>query len=284
MINIILQGRLGNHLFMYAVGRYLALKHGTNLRFFISEEDEKLGVIEHHLKRFNIAPVGLSTKFHKEKNDESSEFIKKLGKRFYQERTWKFNPQVLEFPNDITLYGLFQSESYFKSIERIIREELSFKPADYGERWQRIKADIEGHQSVSIHVRRGDYVNLPIHNICTPTYFSKAIGYIKSKVEDPKFYVFSDDVTWCAQQPEFRDFTIVDIPGASDNAVIDLQLMTLCKHHINSNSTYSWWGAWLNSNVDKIVTVPERWFNNPPLNKEAMQSTVLENWVKIPVE
>lgn len=282
MINVVLQGRLGNHLFIYAACRRLALKHNAQLRFFISPEDYQAGIIRDQLAAFNIVPTVISTRFHIEKNTNSA-YFKELVSNSYSERRWSFNPDVYQLPDDITLYGLFQSEKYFEEIEHTIREELSFKPRFVSEKWQEYRQQISQKNAVSVHVRRGDYVGLKMHNICTPKYFANGMKYMRSKLDSPEFFIFSDDIEWCRQQAEFNGCNFVAVEGADNDATLDLELMSLCSHHINSNSTYSWWGSWLNPAKDKIITVPERWFAHPALNEEAMRDTVIDNWIRLPV-
>ena len=283
MINAILQGRLGNHLFIYAACRRLALKHNAQLRFFISPEDYQQGTVQQHLSAFNIAPVIVSTRFHAEKHVKDSPFIKEVLKKAYKEKYWAFNPAVLHLPDNLMMYGYFQSEKYFKDVEHIIREELSFKERFVSDTWQAYRHKIKQSNSVSVHVRRGDYIGLKTHEVCTKKYFSDAIRYLRDNTESPEFFIFSDDVDWCRQQTEFSGCQFVAVEGADTDATLDLELMSLCKHNIGSNSSYSWWGAWLNTNPDKIVVVPERWFNAGNVDREAMRDTVIADWIRLPV-
>jgi hypothetical protein len=166
--------------------------------------------------------------------------------------------------------GYFQSEKYFADCTEEIRKEFQFKE----------KLQAPDGNAVAIHIRRGDYVKFSnIHLVCTPAYYEKAIAYIQSRVEIPVFYVFSEDLEWVRQNISipsnsvFVDYNPV-LPSSRD-----MQLMSLCKHQIISNSSYSWWAAWLNRNSGKIVIAPDRWFADG-----GETDIYLDNFVKIETE
>jgi hypothetical protein len=145
-----------------------------------------------------------------------------------------------------------------------------------------MKAAITAANAVSVHVRRGDYISNPsaqhFHGTCGLDYYKKAVELILSKVNDPHFFIFSDDVKWVADNfmKEIRA-TIVDINDGS-SAVKDMQLMSACKHHIIANSSFSWWGAWLGSNADKIVIGPRQWFADAAVDTG---SVLPDSWYKL---
>lgn len=118
--------------------------------------------------------------------------------------------------------------------------------------------------SVSVHIRRGDYLlrkHSKIHGLCSLEYYLQAIQFIKSKSKDPVFYFFSDDIPWARENFCNPSYKFVDCNSGS-NSCLDLYLMSQCKHNIIANSTFSWWGAWLNRNKEKIVVAPSVWFND----------------------
>jgi hypothetical protein len=121
-------------------------------------------------------------------------------------------------------------------------------------------SEITGNNSVSIHVRRGDYAGAKEFDVCSVNYFKNAVDYISGLVENPDYYVFSDDIEWTRKNFEFLGkYTMVDNSRYKNFDYFDLYLMTKCKHNIISNSTFSWWGAWLNQNRNKIIICPEKW-------------------------
>jgi hypothetical protein len=158
----------------------------------------------------------------------------------------------------LTFYrGGWHSELYFKDDSSQVRQLFSF-PAVSDKEFARVADMISRSESVSLHIRRGDYVGLSeFQNICTDDYYRKSIDYIRGKLDAPTFFVFSDDVDYIRKK--FGDdpsFVIVDV-NSGENSWRDMSLMSMCKHNIIANSTFSWWGAWLNRNPAKIVIHPK---------------------------
>jgi hypothetical protein len=182
--------------------------------------------------------------------------------------------EIPDYPNrNILLYGYFQSEKYFKDYEDEVRNLFMSYDVELSDE---IKGLLENENTCSIHVRRGDYLNSPNHH---PTqsmnYYMKAI---KKMPKDSVFLVFSDDIEWCKQNfpdvPEKFKF----IEGNKDYE--DLYIMSHCKNNIICNSTFSWWGAWLNRNENKVVVAPGVWFG-PALASHDTKDLYCENWIKI---
>jgi hypothetical protein len=223
-------GGLGNQMFQYAFGFALAKRKKTNLSLDISS-----------LKKF-VTPRIFEL-------DQLCITRGNIGQKPLLAKIPKIGNRLKSFLNYFDDY--FQSEKYFADCTENIRKEFQFKN----------KLQIPDGNTVAIHIRRGDYVKLAdIHLVCTPAYYENAIDYVQSEIENPVFYVFSEDLEWVKQN--------ISIPG---NSVFvdynhnlpssrDMQLMSLCKHQIISNSSYSWWAAWLNQNPGKIVVAPDRWF------------------------
>lgn len=187
---------------------------------------------------------------------------------------------------DKFVFGFFQSENNFKSVSDIIRAELKVKDAP-SEANQKMIAQIQQDNSVCLHIRRGDYLNPRWKNlqVCTFEYYNNAINEILDKVQNPVFYVFSnthDDLEWIRDNYHFHDKTAnreiklvyVDL---SNPDYEELRLMYNCKHFIISNSTFSWWGAWLSDNKNKIVCAPTRW----NLAVENDGNIYVPDWLKI---
>lgn len=273
MIVVQLIGGLGNQLFQYAAAKALALETKQKLCIDISQfESYKLH--NYALNHFNII-----SKVYKKPN----RYLKKI-KSFYQKNVsykevdFGYNPDLINLKcNTIFLEGYFQSEKYFIKYEKEIRKDFEVITT-LKKVTQDTIAKIESVNSVSIHIRRGDYLNNPLHNTSKDEYYNKALEIIENKITNPVFFVFSDDMSWVKENFSTKQETIfIDFNDASTNFE-DLKLMAACKHNIIANSSFSWWGAWLNKNPDKIVIAPKLWFNDDSINTNDIIPT---SWVKI---
>ncbi len=192
----------------------------------------------------------------------------------YHESTCNFDPEVLT-REPAYLTGYFQSEIYFKEIEDKVREAFTFKPVIFEklsegrkEKIRRYQDKIEQSLSVSLHIRRGDYLasSEVYGGNCTEEYYTRAIALIREKYPEAVFFVFSNDDAWTRDWiagifPNDESFVIVE-GTAEEEGYLDMYLMSRCRHHILANSSFSWWGAYLNPSKDKTVIAPARWFNN----------------------
>lgn len=191
----------------------------------------------------------------------------------YQEADCKFDAQVLQ-RDPAYLTGYFQSEKYFADIADQVREAFSFSERIWDgldekltKRITAYRAQIQGTQAVALHIRRGDYLNVPelYGGICTETYYAKAVSLMKEKAPGAAFYVFSNDILWAkewAKHQESEQNPFVVIEGTNeDTGYLDLLLMSECRHYILANSSFSWWGAWLGKAEDKCVIAPAVWQN-----------------------
>lgn len=169
----------------------------------------------------------------------------------------QYDPSVLELDN-VYLDGYWSSFDYFAGIEDDLRREYTFKQP-LVDRNVSVARQIADTNSVSIHVRRGDYLKYPdIYEMLTADYYRRAIKRISETVSNPKFFCFSNDIEWC--KSSFYSEEIEYIDWNTSAGYIDMQLMSMCKHNIVANSTFSIWAAWLNNNADKVVLRPERYF------------------------
>ena len=183
-----------------------------------------------------------------------------------------YHPELLEF-EDMYLTGYFACEKYYADILYDLREKIQFPPSSNP--LNREMADrMRNKNSVSVHVRRGDYLNpenvTMFGNICTDAYYQNAIDFVKSILPDAHFYFFSDDVSYVKKRFPGDDYTIVDINHGRDS-FYDMWLMSNCKHNICANSTFSFWGARLNSNENKIMIRPPIQKNSQVFVKEEME-------------
>ncbi|WP_025749559.1 alpha-1,2-fucosyltransferase [Priestia megaterium] len=182
---------------------------------------------------------------------------------YYSQDQFKYLSEIFQLDN-VYLDGYWQSEKYFQGIKEVIRKEFKFKGEPNPKNIEMVKL-MRGSNSVSIHFRRGDYISNPdaykVHGgITTIHYYENAVKEIKSKVKEPKFFIFSDDIKWVKENFKLEDAFFIDWNTGSES-YRDIELMSNCKHNIIANSTFSWWGAWLNKNKNKIVIAPNQWFN-----------------------
>lgn len=174
---------------------------------------------------------------------------------------YNFDKTLLQHNSGLNIYwGGWHSEKYYQFIEQNIRSLFRFNFNSLNTKSLDLKGRLDKCESVSLHVRRGDYVNKYNKNIfgdvCSIEYYYKAINYIRVRVQNPIFVIFSDDIEWVRKNIKLENCIFVDWNHGKDSWQ-DMCLMSLCKHNINANSTFSWWGGWLNSNLDKIVIVPK---------------------------
>lgn len=182
----------------------------------------------------------------------------------YTDRPYQFCSDVYQSSKPY-LMGDWLSTEYFKDIKESILETYTFH--DVSSRNITLSKELHQCSSVSVHIRRGDYLKLPNYCVCDENYYKSSIKQVLSSVENPVFYVFSNEPSWCENfMKQFGiNFKIVDWNQGKDSYQ-DMYLMTQCKHNIIANSTFSWWGAWLNQNPDKIVIAPKTWFRNNDYN------------------
>ena len=191
-------------------------------------------------------------------------------------------PEVADIPskNGFIFYlGCWQSEKYFECIKEYVRGVFSFDESMLSFQCRDVLYEIRKSNSISIHIRRGDYLDSEykelFSKICTIGYYNKAIGYMQEKVVEPHFFVFSTDISWVEENIEIPNVFFVDCNHGND-AWQDMYLMSQCKHNVIANSTFSWWGAWLNTNQDKIVVSPPYF-----LNTEKHSDIVPDSWITI---
>lgn len=284
MIIAELSGGLGNQMFQYALARVMSLKNDDDEYVFdlSGYTDQKNGDTQrdYELDIFNIEAIECSTHDKIRLGDENP-IIKSINRllgtslnanpsTLVKEVDHIFHPEILRRTGDLYLRGFWQTEKYFDTIRGILLQDFKFSRR-ISPKSKQLRLKIEENNSISIHVRRGDYVSNPItnkyHGTCSPTYYQKASSLIAKKVVDPIFYVFSDDPGWCKKNIKLAGKTIFVTHNRGKKSWEDMFLMSKCKHNIIANSSFSWWGAWLNSNPDKIVIAPKNWIvgqNNMP--------------------
>lgn len=199
-------------------------------------------------------------------------------KTHYFEPTYHYNRGLYDLKSDYYLEGYWQTEKYFIDIQEEIRNDFIFKEFTDQKNIDLLNK-IENEESVSIHVRKGpDYKKSITIGTCEIDYYNKAVDLIKEIIKNPRFYVFTDNKEWVKEMFQHFEYTLVDWnPVSGSSNYLDMQLMSHCKHNIIANSSYSWWGAWLNTNPDKVVIGPRRWFNK--INSHFDSSDILpDKW------
>lgn len=282
MIITKITGGLGNQLFQYAAGRALAEYHQTELKLDITDfSDYKIRNFDldsFHPKytfadKEEIKPF-TNRSFFQKIRDRSAPFAQR---RFNREAFFHYDTNFFKYTPPLYIKGYWQSEKYFINYKEFIKKELLFREKVIKNIKDKVISS-GGKTPVSIHIRKGDYQNadaLHMHGILKNTYYKNAIAYINQKVINPEFYIFSDSVSLLKQDAFFKDFLIVS-DNISHNHFEDLYLMSQCKHNIIANSSFSWWGAWLNNNPDKIVIAPKNWFNKGPKDTQDLYP---EGWI-----
>ena len=293
MIIIQVAGGLGNQLQQYALYRKF-VRLGVEARLDLSWFDKVHAAEKEQMRGKDIIPVvtrrelelryfdrlvfETCTKEEKETLIGADNILGKLRRKLMPftihkfEESKMYHPELLEF-EDMYLIGYFACEKYYADILYDLREKIQFPPSSNP--LNREMADrMRNENSVSVHVRRGDYLNpenvTMFGNICTDAYYQNAIDFVKRVIPDAHFYFFSDDVSYVKKRFPGDDYTIVDINHGRDS-FYDMWLMSNCKHNICANSTFSFWGARLNSNENKIMIRPTIQKNSQVFVKEEME-------------
>jgi hypothetical protein len=269
-------GGLGNQMFQYAVGRAISAERGDSFKLDISGFANYSLHQGFELQRIFNCPVQIAAEsdvrqilgwqflpiIRKIIKHSSLVLIRKSG--YIVEPYFHYWPEITKIPKDCYLTGYWQSEKYFKKSSSLIRVDFTFNyPL---ENYNAELADqIDQVNAVSLHVRRGDYVNnaktSATHGLCSLDYYRAAIQHIIKQVENPHFFVFSDDIAWVKNNLKIDSpHQFVD-HNSGEESYNDMRLMSLCKHNIIANSSFSWWAAWLNTNPQKIVIAPQNWFS-----------------------
>lgn len=268
-----LTGGLGNQLFGVAAGLGVARRLGLPLaldvsKFFSRGEIRSGGLDPCELPFRTVGQVS--------RNGEQVEFKvdgRRIATPVVEEASYRFDPTVAErCANGAHLVGYFQSYKYFENVASEVRT-LFRRAPKHGSQGLVLKQRIADTESVGIHVRRGDYLKSPhfeFHGLCGIHYYERAIEIMREKLPNPTFFVFSDDLDWCRENIRGCD-VIFSEDGGSPN--VDLDLLAGCKHHITSNSSFSWWGAWLGQTAQQSVIAPCPWYTRIPLVPDKLPPT-----------
>ena len=285
-----LLGGLGNQLFQYSLGRCLAQKNRTSLKLDTSafvDYPSRAYALEHfavqadvltneQLREMGIVGPG--------KNRFDRVFTRIFGKPripVVKERAFEFDPEVLTTRAPCYLKGYWQSQKYFQPIEELIRSELRVKDPLSGEN-QKMADQIASSVAVSLHVRRGDYVTDAVtsryHGTCSPQYYRAAEELMRDRLGPLTLYVFSDDPAWAEDNLRFPSQAVFAKHNGMARDYEDFRLLTMCQHHIIANSSFSWWGAWLSQNPNKLVIAPKNWFRDA---RHRTDDLIPPEWIRI---
>jgi len=289
MVVVRLMGGFGNQLFQYAAGRALALKRNEDLFLDLSflKADPKGAYTK---RRFELDQVRYIAQV--ACDNELKEFmlnsffdrvLNKAGlksHRVFYETGSNYTSDFEKLPKNVLLSGYWQNEKYFSAIRKQLLEDIT-PLFEFTAEGKKLSKKIVKENSVSIHVRRGDYVSLKhandFHGTCGISYYQTAVKKLEEQFNDLEYFVFSDDINWCKEQFTFTDkITFVDDePDKSSSQ--DLFLMSRCKHNIIANSSYSWWATWLNKNPGTVIA-PKNWFRN---DNEQAGDLIPARWIKL---
>ena len=293
MIVVKLQGGLGNQLFQYAFAKSLSYSTGIPFSIDITELEAGKDFIKERryaLSVFNVNPRIINKSDYRHytldrKYPRLSAFRRRLG---------IFTPKIAKQASDLSLFdplpwvkedvyfdGFFQSEKYFLNCSQSIKDELKLK-IPLGQEAAKVVDQITKTQSVILQIRRGDYATNPktqVHfGLTNKEYFDSSLKYLESNnIKNIELFIISDDIEWCKQNLNFTYPThFVSKPEIKDYE--EIIIMNNAKHLIISNSTFGWWGAWLNNNKDKTVIAPKEWFKNKNLKQDDI---VPPSWIRI---
>jgi hypothetical protein len=281
-------GGMGNQMFHYAYGRMLAHKHQTTFKIYFDDCGEGWA---DHSKQLTLTKFNIQAELATEK--DRSMFIcnsKNMAVRALHKfgrmikglhyigdgaRVHEYHWNALNAPDNSFTDGFWQSEIYFKDIASIIRKEFSIKEP-LSDDAKKMEQQIKSTNSVSLHVRRGDYLNqTKTYWISDIEYYKRALELVKKKVYNPTIFVFTNDAAWVKKSLKL-DVPMVVVENTQPYE--DMHLMSQCRHSIASNSTFAWWGAWLIDNPDKIVILPARWLTDETIDTSHYTAS---NWLRV---
>lgn len=296
MIIVRLSGGMGNQMFQYAIGRALSLKHNTSLKLDVTFLNHRIKLPYFLRPNFSFRNFDLDVfNIHAEiaKPEEISFWnrpilwgksmlvidaaLRKLAILPGWEKSFSFDKNVLDFGSDKYLQGFWQSEKYFLDYKDQIREDFTPKK-QMSEEYQKLFNEIKGGNSLCVHLRRM-HGGGSFHGKYDMKYYESGIRRITENKRIDKIYVFSDDIGWCKENVKFPHPTVfVEEKYAGEKAEGHLFLMSACRYFVISNSTFSWWAAWLAENSDKIVIAPKKWFRDESINTNDL---IPDSWIRI---
>ena len=283
-------GEFGDQLFQYAFAKALSLRFNKFFSLDISWYKENNTQISFALNKLNIQYEIASVQdvsnivtcdganfFEYRKNRIKNKFAPYFKKNVIKENhDTCFDKNLLRSNSYSYFEGYFASEHYFKDYAEIIKKDFEFKDQPSLINSEKIK-QMQQCNSVCISIHRGDFINNTLQNVCNMNYFNDSILHISKMVDNPYFYIFSDDNEWVKNNFK-TEFPHEFVTHNFNDFIEDFRLMQNCKHHIIPNNTLSWWAAWLAEKIDSIIIVPEKWLNSDTID---YSKVVPERWIKI---
>ena len=291
MITIRLKGGMGNQMFQYAFGRSISTKLNTDFQLDLSSLlDRSKGDFvyrDYDLDIFNVqpkftTPPDLLRTMYRIKSSKLSKLVKQQatwGKSYVKEKHFHLVKEVIDHPTDNTLYdGWWQSGKYFDAVAHTIRKEFTFVDPIIAQS-KALFEKIQQTNAICLNVRRTDFLKVSALNTTNLDYFLNAAKYMAQQVDQPHFYIFSDDIEWSAANIKLdHPTTVVRHEHKGRKFGNYLQLMIACKHYIIPNSSFAWWSTWLNPSKEKIVVAPKNWFHDSPFDTSDL---VPQNWIRL---
>lgn len=289
-----LSGGLGNQMFQFAAARRISIHNKALLQVDLSWFDQKGRWTD---RKYELGIFNMPVEYAKKRDVKNLKSLRQnflfrrlpplLKSQIFNsnhshviEKDFAFDLDILSITGNIYLDGHWQSYKYFDDVGETIRRDFSF--GDEIDATNRQVADtIISCEAVSLHIRRGDFVTLRsasnMHGLCSLQYYEKAASIMQSRLKTPVCFVFSDDVQWAKDHLNL-EMSKIFIDHNELVPHMDMYLMSLCRHHIIANSSFSWWGAWLGKNFEKTVIGPVKWFKNDMINT---QDLMPKKWVRI---
>lgn len=293
MIIVKLYGGIGNQMFQYAAAKRLALVNNTQLFLDITHYNKLVLPYGLPYRSFDLSIFNMNYQIASEKeicffknaaSSFQSRVVRKIKNIFsptlvVTEPHFHFYPQLLMEKGSLYIDGYWQSEKYFKDIEDIINSEFQIN-LSLNEEELRLVEKIKATNSVCLNIRRQEFASNPlVDDFIGIEYFNKAVELIAQKVDSPHFFIISDELSWCKENLNLKyDHTFVEEHLFGEKYKNCLFYMTSCKHNIIPNSTFGWWGAWLNPNPNKIIIAPKSWLKDKTKNTKDI---LPDSWIKL---
>lgn len=289
MIKIKINWWLWNQMFQYAFIKALSIRNNVNFKldttwfknYFRSFDLEILNIEKKYCSKNEIPfyeNIYSKNKYVNFLINKTKLVIRRLNPHHFWETQFNYDKNIINIKKWY-IEWYFYTEKYFKKHENQIKKDFNFIKK-ISKKNIKLLEKIRKTNSISIHIRRWDYIENKktnqFHWVCSIDYYKKAIKYIEKRIDKPIFFIFSDDIDWCKKNLQIN-WIFVDW-NTWDKSWEDMKLMSECKHNIIANSSFSWWGAWLNSNNKKIVISPKKWVNNKNINTSDI---IPNNWIKI---
>jgi hypothetical protein len=291
MIILKLKGGLGNQLFQYSYALNLSFLNNTDIQIDTFSGFEN----DYYNREYVLYKFKIPQNFINNSNLKGSNwFLEKMNRlldllfrtyknrKFLNEEGFHFNKKLLDINITKKIYveGYFQSFRYFENISNKLKELYKLKKKYKTKDFFRLEKKINDSNSISVHIRdysiyKSSKDNL-IYKSCSIEYYKRSIELLKNKINNPVFFIFTDNIDYAKSVFPFKDLNSINVSKLSDCE--ELTLMSSCNHNIISNSTFSWWGAWLNLNFNKIVIGPEEWFID---KKKTINDLYPESWIRI---